>query len=171
MGAVVETLPETSFLQAYKLRKAYTDCYALDVPMTVTPAEFIHAFYTTWLFKQERLILTTLVAKPSSDADAAELAAGRRNRFAAWTVEARAPDQILMRDYLSKTRSWLMCAPREGGGTRLYFGSAIVPERILPNGRVDLGLGFHLLLPFHRLYSVALISAAANRLRRRAVTG
>lgn len=38
------------------------------------------------------------------------------------------------------------------GVSRLFFGSAIVPERIHSNGEVYLGIGFHMLLPFHHLF-------------------
>ncbi len=161
----LKDLPASSLLQDYRKRRAYTDAFRLDLPGTVALADYIEAFYTTGLFKLERLILAALVAKPSSDEQAMALAEGRRARFAAWTVEARQTDQIVMCDYLSKTRSWLMCEAPGDGATRLYFGSAIVPDRILPDGRVDLGIGFHLLLGFHQLYSRALLHAAASRLR------
>jgi len=156
-------LPEGSRLNAYRAARAYTDAFAVDVPGAVTLPAFIEAFYTTWLFKLERLVLATLVARPSRDAEAQALADGQRTRFAAWTVEARDDDQIVMCDFLRKTRSWLSVEPLPHGGTRLWFGSAIVPERIMPDGRVRLGAGFDQLIPFHRLYSRALLSAAARR--------
>jgi hypothetical protein len=158
---VVDRLPDMSFLNAHRDAKAYTDGYSLDLPFEVTLADYIEAFYTTWLFKLERLVLAALVAKPSSDQQAAELARCERTRFAAWTVEARAADQILMCDFLSKTKSWLMC-----DGKRIYFGSAIVPETVHSNGEAYLGIGFHMLIPFHRLYSKALLRTAASKLIR-----
>ncbi|ESQ74264.1 hypothetical protein [Asticcacaulis sp. AC402] len=158
---VVDSPPETSLLNAYHEAKAYTDGYSLDLPFEVTLAEYVEAFYTTWLFKLERLVLATLVDKPSNDKQAAELAAGERIIFAAWTLEAREADQILMCDFLSKTRSWLMC-----DGNRMWFGSAIVPKAVHSNGKAYLGIGFHLLIPFHRLYSKALLRAAAQKLIR-----
>lgn len=162
-----KALPDTSLLNAYRARKAYTDAFYMDVPGTVTLSAFVCAFYTTWLFKLERLVLTTLVAKPSNDAEVRALAQGERTRFAAWSVEARQPDQIVMCDFMKKTRSWLMVAPLPDGGTRLWFGSAIVAERILPDGRAQLGAGFDQLVWFHRFYSRALLKAAARQLRRR----
>lgn len=160
-------LPQSSLLQDYRNRRAYTDCFCLDLPFAVPLANYIDAFYTTWLFKLERLVLATLVARPSSDAQAAALAAGESRRFAAWTVETREANQIVMRDYQSKTSSWLMCVPQGDGATRLYFGSAVMPARIRPDGSVDLGAGFNQLIDFHRLYSVALLKATAARLRSR----
>lgn len=157
----VESLPDRSLLTTYRDGKAYTDGYSLDLPFEVTLAEYVEAFYTSWLFKLERRVLATFVAKRSADKQAAELARGDTKRFSAWTVEARETDQVLMCDYLSKTRSWLRC-----DGNRLYFGSAIVPETVHSNGEAYLGIGFHALIPFHRLYSKALLRAAAQKLIR-----
>lgn len=161
----VTDLPASSLLHAYRDRRAYTDCFYTDLPGTVALPDYIEAFYTTWLFKLERLVLAVLVGRPSTDAQAAALARGERSRFAAWTVETREPNQIVMRDYQSKTSSWLMCAPSHNGATRLYFGSAVVPARIRPDGTVDLGGGFNQLIGAHRFYSVALLDATAARLR------
>ncbi len=157
-----QDLPEASLLAPYRAARAYTDAFHVDVPQTVALPAFIDAFYTTWLFKLERLVLATLVARPSSDAEARALADGQRTRFAAWTVEAHDDRQIVMCDFLHKTRSWLTVEPLHTG-TRLWFGSAIVPERIRPDGRAQLGAGFDQLVWFHRLYSRALLKAAARR--------
>jgi hypothetical protein len=151
-------------LARYAGNGGYTDCYATDLPGTYSHAEFVAAFYTTWLFKLERAILEWLVARPSTDDEAAELGRGSRQAFAAWTVEASAPNQLLLRDYLGNTRSWLMVEPRHDGGvTRLYFGSAVVP-RATRDGRPRLGFSFRALLGFHRRYSRALLAAARARL-------
>jgi len=138
-------LLEASLLSAYRAARAYTDAFTVDVPGAVM------------------LVLSTLVAKPSRDAEAQSLADGQGTRFAAWTVEAREADEIVMCDFLKKTRSWLRVEPQPTG-TRLWFGSAVVPEHILPDGRVRLGAGFDQLIPVHRFYSRALLSAAARRL-------
>ena len=161
----VSHLPGSSLLIPYRDAKAYTDSYCIDLPFTVDLPRYIEAFYTTPLFKLERLILALLVARPSTDTQAAQLARGDVTRFAAWTVEARTADQIVMCDFMSKTRSWLMVVPdTTTGTTQLYFGSAITPAHIRHNGKAWLGLGFHLLLPFHRVYSKALLWSAARRL-------
>jgi hypothetical protein len=166
MNAVIaEPMPDQALLSRYRERQAFTDCYVVDVPQPVSLAEYVEAFYTTPLFKLERLFLTFTVDKPSSDADARLMARGESAKFAAWTVEARTEDQILLCDFLGKTRSWLMCVPQPGG-TRLYFGTAVVPKRISAAGQVSLGSAFRLMLVFHRLYAPALLSAAANRLRK-----
>lgn len=157
-------LPQHSLLARYAGNGGYTDCYATDLPGTFSQAEFVAAFYTTRLFKLERAILKWLVAKPSTDDEATELAQGGRRSFAAWTVEDRAPNQLLLRDVLGNTRSWLMVEPRDDGGvTRLYFGSAVVP-RAADHGHPRLGFSFRALLGFHRRYSRALLAAARARL-------
>jgi hypothetical protein len=150
-------LPPFALLERY--RGGYD--YSADVPGEFSHAEFVAAFYTSWLFRLERAILKWLVAKPSTDDEARQLAQGDLDAFAAWTVEARAPNQLLMCDVLENTRSWLMVEPRVGGGvTRLYFGSAIVARK----GKRGIGLRFRALLGFHRRYSRALLRAARSRL-------
>ncbi len=124
-------------------------------------------FYTTWLFRLERWILRLAVARPSTDEEARQLARGERGAFAAWSVEARAPDQLLMCDFTGRTRSWLMVAPAAGAtGTRLYFGSVVVPVRDPKTGEMGLGPVHGPLIGFHKLYSRLLLGAAARRLAR-----
>lgn len=163
MAIVVRELPEAALLRTYAAR-GYTDCYATTLPSAVTQADYVEAFYTTWVFRLERWILAWAVARPSTGAQAAQLARGGIARFAAWDVEARRDDQLLMCDLHGRTRSWLMVQPLDGG-TRLYFGSAVVavPDAA---GRPRLGAVYRALLGFHRLYSRALLAACAARLRR-----
>ncbi len=155
-------------MQRYRQSGAYTDCYCLDLPGRVGQAEYIEAFYTTRVFKLERWLLARFVGKPSSDAEAQALACGLRETFAAWSVEAKADGQLLLCDFRGRTRSWLMCAAMAGAsaGTRLYFGSAVVPVRDPRNGALRLGIAYRALLGFHKLYSRMLLWAAAQRLRR-----
>jgi hypothetical protein len=166
VGVRKAELPEDALLQRYRESGAYTDCYVLDADGSITQADYVHAFYTSWLFKVERFILSWVVAKPSTDEEATALASGASDAFAAWTVEGRTNDQLLMCDYQKCTRSWLMTRPLDGGKrTRLFFGSAVVPHR--PDGRKDrsFGLAFRLLVGFHKLYSRALLRAARSNLR------
>ena len=107
------------------------------------------------------------MARPSTDAEAHELAVGERDAFAAWTVENRTDNQLLMCDLYGRTRSWLMVAHESTGGnavTRLYFGSAVVPTRQPTSNRPIMGFQFKALLGFHRLYSRLLLLAAMRRL-------
>lgn len=154
-------LPAGALLDRYRDSGAYTDCFVATVPVSIDHARYIEAFYTTPLFKAERLILATLVGRPSTDLEARRLAAGEATRFAAWTVEDRRSDQILLCDFLGHTRSWLMSRVDAANGspaTTLYFGSAIVPR-----GRDPVGRGFRALLGFHQLYARALLRSAAGR--------
>jgi hypothetical protein len=147
-------IPEGALLQAYLRDGAYADCYAADIDRPVSHAEYVEAFYTTWVFGLEAMVLS-LLGKPSTDADAKALADGTSATFAAWSVEGRASSQLLLCDFTRRTRSWLMVVPA-GAGTRLYFGSAVV----------SLGLSFRLLLGFHKLYSRVLLHAARARLEK-----
>ena len=159
------SLPPNALTTSYRLSGAYCDCYFTEVPCAVTHAEYVEAFYTTPLFKLERWLLRLLVSRPSTDAEVRELARNARDTFAAWTVEARAPDQLLLCDFMGRTRSWLMVVPAEApGGTRLYFGSVVVPERNATTGELAMPATHSRLLGFHRLYSRMLLSAAARRL-------
>src|SRR5262245_40083752 len=105
-----QSLPAHSLLQRYAI-DGYADCYVADIAGAISHAQFVEAFYTTWLFKLERRVLQWLVARPSTDLEARELALGTRDRFAAWSVEARAPEQLLARDFQGNTCSWLMVEP------------------------------------------------------------
>lgn len=158
-------LPGGALLETYRGGGAYTDCYALDLPAVVSLEQYVAAFYTTPVFRLERLILRWLVRMPSTDDQARALAAGATDRFAAWRVEARTDYQLLLCDFRGRTRSWLMVAGRGSPtDTRLYFGSAVVPARDAATGRPRLGFAFRALLGFHKIYSQVLLRAAARRL-------
>lgn len=77
-------------------------------------------------------------------------------RFAVWTVEDIATDQILLSDAGGRTRSWLAV-----DADTLWFGSAVVP----PGPGQGIGLVARALIGPHVLYSRALLSSAARRLR------
>jgi hypothetical protein len=155
-------LPAGALLARYRDDGAYTDCFVTTVPGRIDHARYVEAFYTTPLFKAERLVLAWLLGRPSTDSEARRLAAGATTKFAAWSVEARHTDQVLLCDFLRYTRSWLMSTVDETSGspgTTLYFGSAIVRR-----GRDPVSLGFRALLGFHQLYARALLRSAAKRL-------
>ena len=160
-------LPDDALLRRYLSGGAYADCYVTEVAREISHAEYVEAFYTTAVFKLERLLLSWFVARPSTDAQAGELAEGKRTSFAAWSVEAREPDQVLLSDFQGRTRSWLMSAPASNNQTtRLFFGSAVVPIVNRRTGEARMGSAFRALLGFHKLYSRVLLSAAVNRLVR-----
>jgi len=162
------TLPEEALLSKYTRAGAYTDCYTTEIARPVSHAAYVEAFYTGPLFKVERFLLALLLSKPSTDAQARDLASGALNKFAAWRVEARCADQLLMCDFLGQTRSWLMIGPPgdSASGTRLYFGTAVVPARDKVSGQATFSFAFKALLGFHRLYSRGLLYTARSRLAR-----
>lgn len=156
-------VPADSMLGKYtSVAGAYTDCYVTEIPCDITFPEYVFAFYTTSLFKTERAILKFTVFKPSTDVDATNLAHGLTDKFAAWTVESRSENEIILCDFLSRTRSWLMIEKAEGA-TKLYFGSAVVPKK----GSEGLGSLSILLLGFHQVYSVLLLYFAKRGLMNR----
>jgi hypothetical protein len=158
-------IPANTLLAGYVRAGVYADCYAVDIDRLVSHAEYVEAFYTTALFKVERLILRHAVARPSTDLDAKRLAGAEVDTFSAWKVESRAQDELLVTDFTGRTRSWLMVSPSgTGAGTRLYFGSAVVPRRRAESEGNTLGWTFTSLLGFHKLYSRALLAAARRRL-------
>lgn len=162
------SIPDGALLGKYCRDGVYTDCYATDVIGSVSHAQYVIAFYTTLVFKLERLILKWAVSRPSTDVQARQLAEGAIDAFAAWHVEKRSENQLLMSDFHGRTRSWLMVAPKladSGDQTRLYFGSAVVPADNPETGKSAPWLGFGALVGFHKLYSEVLLHAAKLRLQ------
>jgi hypothetical protein len=156
---VARDLPPAALLARYLEQGVYTDCFVTTVPTCVSQARYVEAFYTSPLFKLERLFLALVVARPSTDGEARDLASGDLSKFAAWTVEARSADQILLCDFKSLTRSWLMSV-QSAETTTLYFGTAVAPRK---GDRVS-GSIFRALAGFHQLYARALLRSAVSRL-------
>ena len=153
------SLPTGALLQGYVASGAYTDCYVVSLTSRVSLAEFMAAFYTTRIFRLERWLLARFLHFPSTDQQAQLLGTGELTRFAAWQVESRESNQVLLA--AGRTRSWLMALPppEDTETTTLFFGSAVVQRK-----RGGLGWQFNALLTFHQLYSRALLSAAARSL-------
>ncbi len=164
-------LPQQALLRGLQREGVYTDCYWCDVPRSVSQAEYVEAFYTSGVFRVERFLLAQFVGKPSTDLQAQQLGVGTRDSFAAWRVEARRADQLLLADFMGRTRSWLMTAPVSFAGqrgTRLYFGSSVnLPRPRRDASSLTLSIGaarWQLLLGFHRMYSRVLLVAVRWRL-------
>lgn len=160
-------IPNNTLLAHYLVDGNYIDCYTTEVRGPISFPEYVFAFYTTLLFRLERLILKVAVSKPSTDNEARKLSEGVRETFAAWQVENRSKNEILMCDYRGRTRSWLMVAPVsavDGHRTRLYFGSVVVPVQNSKTGKPSLGFIYQALLGFHRVYSVLLLYSARLRI-------
>lgn len=161
-------LPDSALLRKYQAKGGYADCYVTEVTGAVSHADFVEAFYTTALFKVERALLAAFASRPSTDLQARQLAEGQADSFAAWRVEDRSTDQLLLADLTGGTRSWLMVTLADGAAgearTRLYFGSAVVPKADARTGERKMGAAFRALLGFHRLYSRQLLKAARARI-------
>ena len=163
-------LPDDALLARYARTDAYTDCYRTEISGAVSFAEYVTAFYTTFLFKLERSVLAWAVSKPSTDEQTTLLADGKIDIFAAWYVEARSENEILLCDFRNRTRCWLMVSPLlddTGTRTTLYFGSAVVPLRDRMSGRPSMGWTFGALAGLHKIYSVALLYFAKSLLMAR----
>lgn len=162
MGTITRCeLPDGALLRSYAAKGAYTDCFATEVAVRASFASYVEAFYTSAAFRPERLVLA-LIGKASNDADVRRLAYDGAQTFSAWSVEARTADQLLLCDFLKRTRSWLM-TERSERGTRLYFGTAVVPVG-LGAGSGKLGFPFDALVPFHQVYARVLLGGARGRL-------
>jgi hypothetical protein len=158
-------VPPNSLLAAYTRDGSYTDSYRTEFPGHISLPAFIKAFYTNWLFKVEAFILKYTVKRPSTDMEAQELANGTRTKFAAWDMEGRTENELLMCDMMERTRSWFMVT-HENERTQLYFGSAVVPVKDPKTGKSSLGFLFVILLGFHQIYSYFLLYFASRNLAR-----
>ena len=161
-------IPPNALLRPYAER-GFADAYTTVLPGLVSHAAFVEAFYSTPLFGLERWLLKWFAGRPSTHEDARRLAQGEASSFAAWQVESRTPDQLLLSDFTGRTRSWLMVATADSTSsapcTSLYFGSAVLRRKAEGSNSASMGFGFHALLGFHRLYSRRLLRAASARLR------
>ena len=159
-------VPQSSLLSRYEGQPfGFVDAYTATLPNGVSLRDYIEAFYNSWVFRPERLLIGLVLRRPADAAAVAGLASGSLDTFSAWTVEERKPAEILLRDINGATRSWLCVERLPGGGTRLWFGSAVVPRKdAAGNPQPPSGL-FDLLTGFHRLYSRMLLGAAVRGLR------
>ena len=158
-------VPVNTMLDKYLMNGAYADCYMTEISGPISFSEFIFSFYTTPLFKIERLILKLTVSKPSTDDQTRQLADSKINKFAAWHVENRSENEMLMCDFLGRTQSWFKVTPVSETRTQLYFGSAISSSQNPKTGKLSLGFGYKALLGFHQIYSMLLLYSARSSLR------
>ena len=145
----------------------YTDCFVTEIGGRVTLSEYVEAFYTTPLFKAERLVLRCLGIR-SGDVEARQLMAGEADRFAAWHVAERTENQLLMKA-IGATSSWFMADQTDEQMppvTRLLFGTVIAPSPAGRGGVPRIGRRYSALLALHILYSKLLLASARRRLVR-----
>ncbi|WP_432201337.1 hypothetical protein ACRAQ7_03825 [Erythrobacter sp. W53] len=144
-------VPSSSLLAGFGGPENYRDCFARDVPSAVSLSNFIEAFYTSAVFRPERLALG-LIRRGANNADAAKLARGKAANFATWDVIERTETEILLRDFQGATASWLCAQPDGDGSTRLLFGSWLrEPDRTIVRA----------LIPFHVWYSRVLLGGVS----------
>ncbi len=159
MKLTASPVPQNALLQRYVGRgSTYTDCFSVEVPQSVTLERFITAFYTSRLFRLERAVLRLALRRSISDREIAPFLAGHIDQFAAWTIEASSPDQLLLSDVSAATRSWFCVRHLSSHATLLSFGSAVVlPAETMP-------FWVRMTLPAHRFYSRMLLRGAVRRL-------
>jgi hypothetical protein len=143
------------------------DCFAVYVDRIVSLADFVFAFYTSPVFRIERVILALLAGATSSDTGARLLADGSGTSFAVWRVGERTATQLLMCDRYERTRSWFKVVPLADAKTLLQFGSAVASRSRDHWARGRGGRSFRLLMKFHVLYSQVLLDAARRGLMTR----
>ena len=160
--------PEDGFLKDYDaIDGAHTDCFCTDIECLVTLEDFITAFFSTPIFKLERLLLRIFVGAKTTEEDVAALASGEASSFATWETEKRNQTQISLAVHNSPIRTWLKVEPKpETSTTQLYFGSAVLPTLKDHSGRPKLGVFICALMGFHMLYSRILLWSAKRRLMR-----
>jgi hypothetical protein len=150
------------------------DCFSISVDGAVTLSGFVYAFYTTPVFKFERMILRYLANAASTDAEAHSLAEAVSERFAVWQLGERSDSQLLMCDRYGRTRSWFAVVAQgtsERPRTLLRFGSAVGVvrgRRSGASGASGASGGFRLLTKLHTGYSRILLRAAKAKLVRNA---
>lgn len=155
-------VPDDALMQRYVGQGAtYTDCYCVEVPLQVSLSEFVTAFYTTPLFRAERLILSIAMRKRIRDDDIDGMLSGRAEEFAIWRIEARGENELLVCDKRGATRSWFSAVPKPNGATDLYFGSVVVAQPNQPLPKI-----VQVTTTLHVFYAKSLLRTARQRLLR-----
>ncbi len=161
-------VPQGSFLETIGQQDGvYTDCFAVMTVGEANFADYIEAFYTTPIFRAERVLLRLFARAPSTDHQARALGEGTLDTFSVWHVQKRSENQLLMRE--GRTSSWFMLVPSydaEVDGCVLMFGSVVFPNKDKKTGKLKIGFLFKALLGVHKFYSRMLLSAARRRLLR-----
>ena len=124
------SVPESGLLNAYAdIPGCYTDCFSAEISGTVQLPELIHSFFTTPVFRLERMILAVFASSPTTDLEVANLACGDGNTLALWKVETREKNQLIMAVGNGPLRTWLMVSPDKAkkDTSRIFLGSALLP--------------------------------------------
>lgn len=165
-----EMAPEGALIRRYTTTLgAYSDCFYVDIPAEVTLSDYILAFFSTPIFRMERLILNLLPSGRSNKRCVLDLASGSGKKMASWKTERRDENQLLLAVGNGPIRTWLMVQDNQLSKhtTRLYFGSAVLPTRITKDGHPKLAFVFRMFLGLHIFYSRLLLWWAARDLSRK----
>lgn len=138
----------------------FADSFVTRVPGTVPLPVYVEAFYTSRLFRAERVLLG-LAGHPSTDTEARAVAEGSADRIAVWGHPVRRGDELLMPQLSGATASWFMTRS-VGTETELCFGTIVRPGK---SGAKRMPWVYRALSGFHRLYSRLLLASAARRVR------
>jgi len=162
-------IPDGGLINSYAIQAGcYTDCFVAEISQDVTLSDFILAFFNTPVFRLERLLLGLFASRPSTDDDVANLASGAGNSLALWKVDARDDNQLIMSVGSGPIRSWLMVVSDQTAAhtSQLYFGSAVLPVEIGPNGKPKIGKSFRIFHGVHKFYTRLLLWSTVRRLKR-----
>ena len=166
--------PEGAFISQYSTTHGgYSDCYYVDIQKDVALSDYILAFFSTPIFRMERLILNLVPSGRSNEQCVLDIASGTGDKMAGWKTEKRDENQLLLAVGDGPIRTWLMVQGKQSSETtptkttRLYFGSAVLPTSMTKDGRPKLAIVFKLFSGLHIFYSRLLLWWAARDLRRK----
>ena len=166
--------PEGALIRRYTTNPGgYSDRFYVDIPADVTLSDYILAFFSTPIFRMERLILNLVPSGRSNEQCVLDLASGTGDKMAGWKTEKRDENQLLLAVGDGPIRTWLMVQGTQSSETtptkttRLYFGSAVLPTSMTKDGHPKLAIVFKLFSGLHIFYSRLLLWWAARDLRRK----
>jgi hypothetical protein len=161
--------PEGAFIRQYTTTLGgYSDCYYIDIQQDVSLSDYILTFFSTPIFRMERLLLNLVPSGRSNEQCVLDLAAGTGNKMAGWKTENRDDNQLLLAVGDGPIRTWLMVQGSPSSKTtRLYFGSAALPTSMTKEGHPKLAIVFRLFAGLHIFYSRLLLWWAARDLARK----
>ncbi|WP_299989607.1 hypothetical protein [uncultured Ruegeria sp.] len=161
------SIPEGSLLHQFAKRPGYhADAFVAHVGFVPSQSEYIMAMFDSPVFRIERALLALAAFKPSFAKDVAALALVENDQIACWKTVQRTQQELQMKVEKGRVRTWLMVEPAQGGASKLWFGSAIVPKPAQTGKAGGIGFVFRTLMGFHKLYSRVLLRAAIRGLKR-----
>ncbi|MTI09151.1 hypothetical protein [Curvivirga aplysinae] len=168
MTEVKETaIPLNSFMNFYHESPGHhADAFVGQIDGIVTLEDYILAFFDSPIFRIERSILSLFLLRRIKQSEIKELASGRSQQFALWKTKKRNEEELLLEVGDSQIRTWFHTEQEQSNKTKLYFGSAIVPDTTSKNAKEGIGFTFRFFMGFHKLYSRILLQSALKKLKR-----